>query len=185
MELIERLKMFEYHEPGPYAHQLMGDRSARMFKLSGLETTIDNKCAWCNLAPTESKSGKYCGRDRKDSATLFCIPHDQGSKMYILVKLQNCICPICEFSWKNYIEAMIRDRLDQIELQQKKVPHNYQWYDGRIDLWQLGGNMGQRWDLDRKVPVAKGGKGFGLDNAQIVCKTCFARKTRLERIAGL
>lgn len=165
------LESFELIHPGPvaaaYIKNYSLDRYCRLSELPILET----RCAWCNEMPRPGKR-KYCSDACLESAMMWCFPQKPATKMYVLLKLQDCTCPGCG----EIFDEQITNRLETLEAHIKRHFPNQK----HVTYHALGYGTGEIWQVDHIIPIFRGGEGVGLENIQVLCKPCHKKKTARE-----
>lgn len=176
-EAIKLLEQISFVPPGPRTLASMESlKKQRTLKMDHLQQ-VDGQCAWCNIIPLYSRRKKYCGVNCRNSALFYCYPQTPSAKMWVFIHKQNCSCTLCGECFEDKIAKKIFD----LRKRWDKDAEFYKWKAGPITYHSLGDNTGDVWQVDHIIPLHKGGDGIGLENIQVVCKSCHLRKTIYER----
>lgn len=169
---FDHLEHIELVDPGPTAVAVMERHlHKRTMPLHALEKGPGDTCVWCNVNPIVYPKRRWCSSACIDSAGIFAHPHKPSSKAWVLIYRQNCACTVCGVSYEELVRSRIKKRLE--------CP--YRKPTDEVSLHSVGDGTGHLMHVDHRVPLHKGGAGFGIENIQVICVKCHAAKTAEER----
>ena len=182
--LLEDIK---YIPPGPITAAFLATvgNHKRYIDLSSfkrISTVVDGveslQCGWCNAEKVRGKVRKYCGDYCRESAYMYCYPTAPQTKAWVFINKQSCTCLRCGEIFEDDIDKIIEDKLLYNNQMADKYGHIYGWKkDELVNYWQVGKKIGHLFDADHIVALCNGGRGIGLENIQIICRTCHHKKT--------
>lgn len=166
-----QLRLARFLYPGPYALEAIEKKpKVRSFPLSDLPV-LRGLCCWCNVGTITPPKRRYCSEECIESAMLFCHPQSPAAKMYVLVQLQDCMCPGCG----EYFDDQLRERVEDHARRWKLKPGE------QVSLGAIGYGTGHLWHVDHIIPIFRGGRGVCIENIQVLCVPCHTKKTARER----
>lgn len=113
-------------------------------------------CKWC-LGKLDNNRKKYCSDNCRDSAWAFFYPQKYAHPY--LMDRQDGKCNGCSYNFN-----------DKTKTFKRKEQHGSD-FNTYVDMG----------DVDHIVPIHQGGEILGIENHQLLCKSCHLRKTALER----
>lgn len=184
---LSKLEDFTFIAAGPLAARTVAlwPNSARFMPLKRLQKGIAGECAWCNEKLVPQRRNKYCGLNCRESAFAYCNPQNPGTKAWLFIHAQTCACFVCGEIFDEEWGKRIDDHHRHLHDMQAKG-----WYRDlqKVPYHWIGNGIGDRFQLDHRVPLHKGGRGIGFENVQVICTPCHAKKTAAEcsgRLKGL
>ncbi len=140
--------------PGNPVFKEIETKRMRYFPMSAVEVIKrDGKlvCAWCAEKELPPGKRKYCSRSCQLSFEIYAYPTKYPAIEFIYQR-QKKRCAGCSYQYG----------ADSIKKLKKYCsPERYP-------------------EFDHIVPVALGGQTFGIDNIQMLCKTCHSNKTKSD-----
>jgi len=173
------LEVIAYIDPGPTtkAHLDRVANSQRYIDLSSFKR-VGNLCGWCNIGIVKKSNAKYCSSNCRESAQMYCYPQSPQTKAWIFINKQYCTCLKCGEIFEDDVDQIVNAKLEYNNENAERYGHIYGWKkDEPVEYWQVGKKIGSLFDADHIVALCNGGRGIGLENMQVICKTCHHKKT--------
>jgi len=163
-------------------------------------------CAWCAKKPLATHSQKYCSQLCSQSSDAFFYPTKAGYPF--LLARQGGQCAGCDLDWEPILIERFQKKIKRCEeaiaRTKAKMDQDPERYKGDLmrdeyELEELRAKLENRglsfWlalgirhlipydqepQVDHIIPVALGGDGVGLENHQVLCRLCHAKKTKQD-----
>lgn len=166
----------------PEIIEVIEKSSKRRYNLSNFQVkqAADRKryCVWCMKGNLYSRSHKYCSDVCRESAFTMMNPQKEQA-IHILLHRQEYKCNICKYDYMSFVEQ-IREGLRKSNIVDYINKPNY------VLIYRLKSkargvkNKERQIEVDHIIPIALGGQALGLDNHQVICKSCHKEKTKQD-----
>jgi 5-methylcytosine-specific restriction endonuclease McrA len=164
----------------PIFEALVKTHKSRILNLSDIKAIKldgEKKCVWC-LKPLTGRKLKWCSNLCVGYASAYCSPQSEHG-LHVLLSRQNYLCKNCNFDYMPFI---------------KKACDYANKYHKTIDISKLDEQISfilmrkfkrvvpnnNRPEVDHILAIRHGGQSIGLENHQILCKSCHLNKTKID-----
>lgn len=156
----------------PKIEELTKAHKERAYRLSDLETPVDNGsklCIWC-LDPLVGKRQKWCSEDCVAYALAWGRPQTAHGLIILLERHSNS-CSECGLSYSEYLSNAYEKVKKWKWVGKTSFTERYMRAFKRMVPKEI------RPEVDHIIPVFKGGQAIGLENVRLVCAPCHKAKT--------
>lgn len=167
----------------PKVEELTKSHTDRTIDLSTLKTIKledgSRMCVWCQEVKLgKHPNQKYCGHACSTQASAWAYPQKEEGCGYLLLRQDYC-CNICKYDWKPFIENdVIGKSYGTKGVEAKSWRDRYVW--AVIKSFKRKIERDLRPEVDHIEPIYKGGQSLGLENHQILCRSCHKAKSKID-----
>lgn len=169
-----------FKSKNPIVEELTKNWRERAYRLSDFKPikldSIHKNCIWC-LSVLSGKKHKWCSEECINSALAWAAPQSTFG-LRVLLGRQQCSCAKCGVSYSTYLDqalsmASIHRGYLYPRIETKKI-------DILMRIFKRLIPKEIKPEIDHIIPICLGGVALGLDNCQILCRSCHKKKTKID-----